>query len=115
LKRKQYACGLKAALEVAGGKWKVLVPWNLAAGPRRFGDSRQLLPGISEKMLIQTLCEMQDDGIVVQKDYRELPPRVVYSLSVFGKSLTEALRPLCEWGTKHVARIAALLKSAHPS
>jgi DNA-binding HxlR family transcriptional regulator len=74
-----------------------------------------LLPGISGKMLIQTLCEMQDDGIVVQKDYRELPPRVVYSLSVFGKSLTEALRPLCEWGTKHMARIAALLKSAHPS
>jgi DNA-binding HxlR family transcriptional regulator len=107
LKQKQYSCGLEAALEIAGGKWKALVLWNLAPAPRRFGELRRLIPGISEKMLIQTLREMQDDGIVARKDYREVPPRVAYSLTTFGKSLTEALRPLCEWGTKHMARIAA--------
>ena len=107
MKQKQYSCGLEAALEVSGGKWKVLVLWNLAPAPRRFGELRRLIPGISEKMLIQTLREMQDDGIVARKDYRELPPRVAYSLTTFGNSLTDALRPLCEWGTKHMARIAA--------
>jgi DNA-binding HxlR family transcriptional regulator len=107
LKRKQYSCGLEAALEVAGGKWKTLVLWNLAPGPRRFGELRRLIPGISEKMLIQTLRQMQADGIVARKDFQEVPPRVAYSLTAFGKSLTAALGPLCEWGTKHIARISA--------
>jgi DNA-binding HxlR family transcriptional regulator len=106
MKRKVYSCGLEAALEIVGGKWTVLVLWNLAQGSRRFGELRRLVPGISEKMLIQTLREMQEDGIVTRRDYQEVPPRVDYSLTAFGKSLTEVLRPLCEWGTKHMTRIA---------
>jgi DNA-binding HxlR family transcriptional regulator len=112
LEQKAYSCGLEAALEMIGGKWKVLILWNLSSGPRRFGELRRLVPGISEKMLIQTLREMQDDRIVARKDFREVPPRVAYSLTAFGKSLTEALRPLCEWGTKHTARIALLATQA---
>ncbi len=109
MKKKPYSCGLEAALEVVGGKWKVLVLWNLAQGPRRFGELRRLVPGISEKMLIQTLREMQNNGIVTRKDYREVPPRVEYSLTPFGESLVEVLRPLCEWGTKHMTRIAKMV------
>ena len=58
-------------------------------------------------MLIQNLREMEGDGIVVRKDFQEVPPRVEYSLTPFGISLTVALRPLCEWGTKHMKRIEA--------
>jgi DNA-binding HxlR family transcriptional regulator len=107
MRRGTYGCGLEAALAVVGGKWKVLVLWHLAPSPRRFGELRRLVTGISEKMLIQQLREMQADGIVVRKDFREVPPRVEYSLTQFGVSLTEALRPLCEWGSKHMKRIEA--------
>jgi len=102
-----FSCGLEAALEVVGGKWTALILWNLASGPRRFGELRRSVPGITEKMLIQTLRQMQNDGIVARMDFQEVPPRVAYSLTPFGKTLTEALRPLCEWGTKHMDRIAA--------
>jgi DNA-binding HxlR family transcriptional regulator len=100
-----YGCGLEAALAVVGGKWKPIVLWHLADGPRRFGELRRSVVGISEKMLIQQLREMQGDGIVAREDFREIPPHVEYSLTEFGGSLLEALRPLCDWGGEHMARI----------
>ncbi|HZD24654.1 MAG TPA: helix-turn-helix domain-containing protein [Alphaproteobacteria bacterium] len=103
----EYGCGLEAALEVVGGKWKVLILWALGSGPRRFGELRREIPGISEKMLIQHLKEMQGDGIVRRKDYGEVPPRVDYAMTPFGHSLCEALAPLCAWGEQHMKRIAA--------
>jgi DNA-binding HxlR family transcriptional regulator len=66
-----------------------------------------VVAGISEKMLIQSLREMERDGIVFRTDFQEVPPRVEYSLTPFGISLTVALRPLCEWGAKHMKRIDA--------
>jgi DNA-binding HxlR family transcriptional regulator len=107
MKPRTYGCGLEAALAVVGGKWKVLILWRLAPGPRRFGELRRLVAGISEKMLIQQLREMEADGVVAREDFREIPPRVEYSLTPFGVSLTEALRPLCAWGDKHMKRIEA--------
>jgi DNA-binding HxlR family transcriptional regulator len=56
-------------------------------------------------MLIQQLREMERDGIVERRDFREVPPRVEYALTSFGISLTAALRPLCEWGALHMTRI----------
>lgn len=105
MKRQVYGCGLEAALAVIGGKWKPIVLWHLAPGPRRFGELRRLVTGISEKMLIQQLREMEADGIVARKDYQEIPPRVGYSLTEFGVSLAEALGPLCDWGREHMSRI----------
>jgi DNA-binding HxlR family transcriptional regulator len=107
MKERPYSCGLEAALDLVGGKWKVLVLWHLAPNARRFGELRRLVVGVSEKMLIQSLREMEGDGIVVRKDFQEVPPRVEYSLTRLGGSLTEVLRPLCEWGTKHMKRIEA--------
>ena len=101
-----FGCGREAALAVVGGKWKVLVLWRLAEGPRRFGELRRLVVGISEKMLIQQLREMEADGIVSRKDFREIPPRVEYSLTEFGVSLGQALKPLCDWGREHTERIS---------
>ena len=99
-RKKTYTCGLEAALAVIGGKWKFLILWTLAnGGPIRFGDLRRAVAGISEKMLIQELKEMQLDGIVARKDFREVPPHVEYSLSSFGVELAEATKPLCAWGT----------------
>ena len=108
-RKKTYSCGLEAALAVIGGKWKFLILWNLAlGGPIRFGDLRRAVTGISEKMLIQELKELELDRIVARKDYREVPPHVEYSLTEFGTELAEACGPLCEWGSKHISRIGGL-------
>lgn len=105
MKDRAYDCGLEAALAVIGGKWKPVILWHLAPGPRRFGELRRQVTGISEKMLIQQLREMEADSIVSRRDFREIPPRVEYSLTAFGVSLSVALKPLCEWGEEHRKRI----------
>ena len=98
-------CGLDAALDVIGGKWKTLILWELSATPHRFGELRRAVEGISEKMLIQQLREMERDGVVHRRQYNEVPPRVEYSVTPFGASLNEALAPLCEWGERNMERI----------
>jgi DNA-binding HxlR family transcriptional regulator len=98
---------LGPALEVIGGKWKPLILWELQARPVRFSELKRRVPGISEKMLIQQLREMEADGIVHRQIFHEVPPRVEYSVTEFGASLNRALEPLCEWGEKHTARIEA--------
>jgi DNA-binding HxlR family transcriptional regulator len=69
---------------------------------------RRLVSGVSEKMLIQQLREMQADGIVKRVDFKEVPPKVEYALTPLGLSLAMALHPLCEWGTAHAAAIETI-------
>ncbi|MEX5707373.1 MULTISPECIES: helix-turn-helix domain-containing protein [Parafrankia] len=107
-RRGPYVCGIDAGMDVVSGKWKSLILWELNNhGIRRFGELRRGLPGVSEKMLIQHLREMEEDGLVHREMYREVPPRVEYSLTEHGTSLNEALRPLGEWGTRRRERLAA--------
>lgn len=101
-----YHCGIDAAIDVVGGKWKVLILWALESGTTlRFAELRRALPGVSEKVLIQQLRELESDEIVHREVYREVPPRVEYSLTELGLSLNEALAPLGAWGRKHRAAI----------
>jgi DNA-binding HxlR family transcriptional regulator len=111
MRHKTYTCGLEAALAVVGGKWKVLILWALRSEAQRFGELRRVVEGISEKMLIQHLKEMQADGIVTRRDFKEVPPRVEYALTPFGHSLNAALAPLCQWGAQHMRRIEACKES----
>jgi DNA-binding HxlR family transcriptional regulator len=107
-RRGPYICGIDAAMDVVSGKWKSLILWELNNyGTRRFGELKRGLPGVSEKMLIQHLREMEEDGLVHREVYRQVPPRVEYSLTADGKSLNEALRPLGTWGTDRSRRLAA--------
>jgi DNA-binding HxlR family transcriptional regulator len=103
-----YICGIDAAMDVVSGKWKSLILWELDNyGTRRFGELRRGLVGVSEKMLIQHLREMEEDGLVYREVYREVPPKVEYSLTEHGRSLNDALRPLGAWGTARVKRLEA--------
>ncbi len=112
-RRGPYICGIDAAMDVVSGKWKSLILWELHNhGTRRFGELRRGLPGVSEKMLVQHLREMEEDGLVHREIYREVPPRVEYSLTDDGRSLNEALGPLGEWGTRRQARIAETSREA---
>lgn len=102
-----YICGIDAAMDVVSGKWKSLILWELNAGTRRFGELRRGLPGVSEKMLIQHLRELEYDGLVHREVYRQVPPRVEYSLTELGRELNAALEPLAEWGRSRIDRIGA--------
>lgn len=101
--RTSYSCGLDAAVDVVGGKWKPMILWALhEAGTRRFGELKRDVAGVSEKMLTQQLRELEADGIVHREEYPEVPPRVEYSLTARGVALNEALAPLGVWGKAHV-------------
>ena len=105
---RRYTCGLDAAIAVMGGKWKGLILFALQDGPVRFGELRRAVPGISERMLILQLREMEASGLVHREVYHQVPPKVEYSLTEFGRSLNTALAPLGEWGEEHMGRIEAL-------
>ena len=105
---KVYECGLDAAIDVVGGKWKPMVLWALSVEPRRFGALRRELPSISEKVLTQQLRELERDGIVHREVHQQVPPKVVYSLSPLGETLNRALEPLGDWGEAHLDHIVAV-------
>ena len=104
----QYVCGLDAAMDVISGKWKILILWELSHyGTRRFAEIRRGLVGVSEKVLVAHLREMEADGLIHREVYPEVPPRVEYSLTEHGVSLEVAVRPLGQWGTERVKRMTA--------
>lgn len=107
-------CGLDVALAVVGGKWKPLILFHLQSGPRRFGELRRRVAGVSEKVLIQHLRELVAAGVLTRRDHRRLPPVVDYAVTPFGLTLVQALTPLCAWGVEHRARVEALTASQGP-
>ncbi|GLV76680.1 winged helix-turn-helix transcriptional regulator [Streptomyces hygroscopicus] len=103
MRKRPYVCGLDAALDVIDGKWKVLIIWALNHQRCRFGELRRLVPGISEKVLVQQLRELEADGIVHREIYDVVPPKVEYSLTGLGGELSTALGPLGAWGKRRMA------------
>ena len=103
-----FSCGLDATLRVIAGKWKPLIIYFLIQGPNRYGELKRAVRGVSDKMLIQQLKQLEADGIVTRNDYREVPPRVDYTLSPLGHSLAEALTPLCDWGSENMDTVAQI-------
>ena len=107
-------CGLDAALAVMGGKWKPLILYHLNSGPKRFGNLKRLVVGVSEKVLIQQLRELAAADVIIRHDYQRVPPVVDYTMTAFGMTLARALMPLCEWGTEHRDKIAEIMLSRSP-
>jgi len=100
-------CGLNATLRIISGKWKPLVLFFLRDGPKRYGELKRLTQGVSDKVLIQQLKDLEADRVLTRTDYKEVPPRVDYSLTPLGRSLAEAIVPLCTWGTENAAQMAS--------
>ena len=101
-----YPCPVEATLDVIGGKWKVVILYHLTHdGTHRFAVLRRKIPGVSERMLTQQLRELEDDGIVHREVYAEVPPKVEYSLTEYGKTLRPITEVMCEWGQRHMKRI----------
>jgi DNA-binding HxlR family transcriptional regulator len=101
-----YHCPVEATLDVIGGKWKVVILFHLRGGVLRFGQLRRLIPDVSERMLAQQLRELERHGVVHREVYREVPPRVEYWLTDYGKTLRPITNQMCEWGKRHQRRLA---------
>jgi DNA-binding HxlR family transcriptional regulator len=101
---KKYNIPVEAALEVIGGKWKVVILCHLIKEKRRTGELKRLMPGITQKMLTQQLRELEEDGVILREVYNQVPPRVEYSLTDYGWSLKQILDLLCAWGEHHIEK-----------
>lgn len=94
-------CDLSYAVQLIGGRWKLLIMAGLNAGPRRYGDLRRDINQISERMLTLQLKEMEKDGIVKRTIFAEVPLRVEYELTEIGRELVPVCTKLKQWGNKH--------------
>lgn len=96
-------CPCRDVLDLIGSKWSVLVIGRLEEEPHRFGELRRAVPGITQKMLTQTLRRLEADGLVHRKVLVELrPPRVEYSLTELGQTITEPLAAIRDWTEQHL-------------
>lgn len=105
--KKIYSIGVEATLDVIGGKWKPIILCHLGNGPQRTSELRRNIPNITQKMLTQQLRELEHDQIIDRRVYKQVPPKVEYSLTTVGKTLRELLVSMSLWGEQ---RIAALQK-----
>jgi DNA-binding HxlR family transcriptional regulator len=94
-------CPVEITLTLISNKWKVLIIRELLTGTKRFGELKNSLNGISQKMLSQNLKEMERDNLVKRKVYPEVPPKVEYSLTELGDSLEDILKEMLVWGEKY--------------
>lgn len=98
----QEQCPVTAALDIIGGRWKSLILYQLTFGTRRFGEIAVRIPGISRKVLTEQLKDLEKDGLVKRKQYKEIPPKVEYSLTESGKSLSPIFDEIASWGDKYL-------------
>jgi len=83
-------------------------------GCGRYGELKRLVQGVSDKVLIQQLKDLDADQVLARTDYKEVPPRVDYALTPLGRSLADAILPLCAWGTEHAAEMASIFAEREP-
>jgi len=100
-KGQSYNNTVELSLSVIGGKWKMLILWNLNETSMRYGELRKSLPKVTHKMLTQQLRELESDEIIKRKVYPEVPPKVEYSLTLLGKSVIPVIDLLNDWGEEY--------------
>jgi DNA-binding HxlR family transcriptional regulator len=110
-KRAALGCGVQSTLSVIEGHWKLPIMFRLLDGTRRFGELRKYLPAATQRMLTLHLRELERDGLIHREVYREVPPKVEYSLTEMGRSLEPLLRFMSEWGHANRALIVAAIES----
>jgi len=95
-------CPVTATLQLIGGRWKTIILYSLSNGTKRFGEIAVRIPDISRKVLTEQLKELEEDGLILREQFKEIPPRVEYSLSDLGRSLSPVINELEKWGLENV-------------
>jgi len=98
-----HICPAEVTIKLVGNKWKLLILWELSHNVHRFGDLLKKIPGISQKVLTQSLRSLEADGLVSRRVYAEVPPRVEYSMTVLARDLSKVLDIMGAWGIKYMA------------
>ena len=102
LKREELPeCDVATTVQIIGNKWKLLIMRNLFSGPWRFNELRKSLDGVSQKVLTDSLRQLESDGIILRTVYPEVPPRVEYSLTELGESMRPILSAMENWGRSY--------------
>lgn len=95
-------CPVAAMLQLIGGKWKPVILYCLRSDTRRFGEIGARIPSISRKVLTDQLKELEEDNLIQRKHFKEIPPRVEYSLTELGKSMAPVFTEMEKWGLTHI-------------
>ncbi|HAD12566.1 MAG TPA: transcriptional regulator [Saprospirales bacterium] len=93
-----FHCALDLTMHYIGGKWKTIVLWYLRNDKKRFSELKKQIPDITEKMLSLQLKSLEEDGIVKRSVYAEVPPRVEYELTDFGRTGIPVVEAIAQWG-----------------
>ena len=99
---KNINCPVNATLELIGGRWKAPILYYLSNGTRRFGQLDAAIIGVSRKVLTEQLKQLENDGLIFREYHKELPPRVEYSLTDFGKSLHVVFDAIIKWANTNL-------------
>ena len=97
-------CPVAWTLDIIGGKWKCVILWHVRGRVRRFSELRRLIPGATQKMITTQLRQLERDGLIERKVYAQVPPKVEYSISAYGSTLSPLLESMCKWGVAHRGR-----------
>jgi DNA-binding HxlR family transcriptional regulator len=98
-------CESRLALDRLANRWLMLIVYALMDGPRRHGELKRAIDGISQKMLTQTLRSMERDGLVERRVVTTIPPHVEYALTPLGASVEEPLVAICRWAMEHLPEL----------
>ncbi len=112
-----HSCPVEATLDVIGGKWKGVIIFHLLDEEvLRFNAMQRIIHGATRKTLTRQLRELEKDGVIHRRVYPEVPPKVEYSLTPFGKSLQPIILQMREWGAQYIEthRHEELMLAAHP-
>lgn len=94
-------CPVSYTQKLIAGRWKLTILWHLSQQTRRFSELQKLLPGVSKGIMTRQLRELEDDGLVHREVYKEVPPKVEYSLTHEAQDFLPILKSLGEWGERH--------------
>ncbi|NRD74743.1 helix-turn-helix transcriptional regulator [Shewanella sp. VB17] len=99
-------CPVEATLEIIGGKWKGAILYHLLSKTHRFNELRRLMPNITQRMLTKQLRELEAHDLILRTIYPEVPPKVEYSMTTYGKTLLPVINALHTWGTLHLKQLS---------
>jgi len=105
---------VERTLQIISGRWKLLILWFVLDAPRRLSELKRLIPGVTQKVLVDQLRDLETHGLVTRTVYAAVPPRVEYAATPCGASLRPIMESLCAWGRQHAIELGAVNALAIP-
>lgn len=107
MKKKTFNCPVEATLSLIGGKYKPLILWHLREYPLHYMELQRLIPGATPKMLSQQLHSLEDCGMINREVIPEKPPKTIYALTSFGRTIIPVIDAMCNWGMEYMEGLIA--------